>query len=192
MDDDEIPGRGSGDDAYEKVDRSTVENRSPAPSINSRLTGARSVTDDAQKLRSEYEYKIATMQMQISNLQRDLVNATEAENLYQDSEKRVKKLEEELSGVRQVNLYFIGICDRRLSCLKRAEEQTASIRILQKELEDLRAGRELAARKAEEDREELNTFRDRCNKLEEEISIQQNVVSCWANLLLEITKLFSG
>ena len=106
MDDDEIPGRGSGDDAYEKVGRSTVENRSPAPSINSRLTGARSVTDDAQKMRSEYEYKIATMQMQISNLQRDLVNATETEKLLQESEKRVKKLEEELSGVRQVNPLF--------------------------------------------------------------------------------------
>ncbi len=134
------------------------------------------------------------MQMQISNLQRDLVNATDTEKLYQDSEKRVKKLEEELSGVRQVNpsFFVLGICDRRLSCLKRAEEQTASIRILQKELEDLRTSRELAARKAEEDREELNTFRDRCHKLEEEVSIQQNIVSWGPHRLLEIAKLLSG
>ena len=76
--------------------------------------------------------------------------------------------------------------------MKRAEEQTASIRILQKELEDLRTSRELAAQKAEEDREELNTFRDRCNKLEEQVSIQQNVVSLRPRRLLEIADLFLG
>ena len=103
-DDDEIPGGRSGDDPYDKFGRPTNESRSPALSITSRITGGRtSVNEDAEKMRSEYEYKIATMQMQISNLQRDLNNATEAETLHQDSVKRVKQLEEELSEFRQVS-----------------------------------------------------------------------------------------
>ena len=105
-DDDDIPGSRSGDDSYDKIGGQTNEiSRSPAGSMSSRITGGRtSVADDALKLRTDYEYKIAAMQTQISDLQRDLNNATEAEKSYQDSEKRVTQLEEELSGFRQVIL----------------------------------------------------------------------------------------
>lgn len=95
--DDDVQGRG-GDDAYDKLGRPVDASRS-----SSRITGGRtSVSDDAQKMRTEYEYKIAAMQIQISNMQRDLNNATDAEKLYQDSERRAKQLEEDLSGFRQV------------------------------------------------------------------------------------------
>ena len=44
--------------------------------------------NECSRRRTEYEYKIATMQMQLSNLQRALINTTKAEKLFQDSENR--------------------------------------------------------------------------------------------------------
>jgi hypothetical protein len=112
-DDDDIPSR-SGDDAYDKFGRPAAgTSRSPAGGINSRIAGGRtSVTDDAQKMRTEYEYKIATMQTQISSLQNDLTTAAQAEKLFLDSEMRVKQLEEDLFGFRQVIFPFFFYFDQ--------------------------------------------------------------------------------
>ena len=74
--------------------------------------------------------------------------------------------------------------DQILTAFKRAEEQTATILALQKELEDLRASRECAIRQADEDREELQASRDRVNKLEEELSMRQSVVRLTFHRLL--------
>jgi hypothetical protein len=60
---------------------------------------------------------------------------------------------------------------------QRAEDQTATMRALQKELSDVRALREREARQAEEDGEESKIFRDRCMKLEEELEMRQAEVS---------------
>ena len=50
------------------------------------------------------------------------------------------------------------------------------MRLMQRELEDLKEVRQREARQAEEDREELIIFRDRCNKLEEENELRQGRV----------------
>ena len=54
--------------------------------------------------------------------------------------------------------------------LQRAEEKTASMLALQKELDELREDhvreRELAARRARQDEEELQILRDQCERLE--------------------------
>jgi FtsZ-binding cell division protein ZapB len=50
------------------------------------------------------------------------------------------------------------------------------MRLMQRELEDLKEVRQREARQAEEDREELIIFRDRCNKLEEENELRQERV----------------
>lgn len=68
-----------------------------------------------------------------------------------------------------------------LSRLQRTEEQSATMRALQKELDDLREAREREARQAEDDREELHIFRERCNRLEEENELRQEGV-CALNL----------
>ncbi|CAA7259162.1 unnamed protein product [Cyclocybe aegerita] len=156
-DDDVVPGNRSGDELYDKYGRSSVDS-SRSNGMGSRLMGGRaSVSEDAEKMRRDYEYKIATMQTQITNLQRDLGEAAANEKKRQESELRVRNLEEELMGLRQ-----------------RAEEQSATMRILQKELDDVREARQREARQAQEDREELAIFRDRCNKLEEEHEFRQS------------------
>jgi FtsZ-binding cell division protein ZapB len=50
------------------------------------------------------------------------------------------------------------------------------MRLMQKELEELKEARQREARQAHEDREELIRFRDRCDKLEEENESRQGGV----------------
>jgi len=76
--------------------------------------------------------------------------------------------------------------------VQRAEEQTATMRVLQKELSDVRALGEREARQAEEDREESKIFRDRCMKLEEELEMRQAEVSDAVNFFANDVMLFSG
>jgi len=111
-DDDEgvISGAGgkSGDDYYDKISfgrGSAASDRSTgATGITSRMaTGRASVTEDQEKMRRDYEYKIATMQTQITNLQRDLGDAGERDRKWQDGEARVRQMEEELVGLRRVS-----------------------------------------------------------------------------------------
>lgn len=98
------PGSRSGDDSYDKYVRPVLESGRSSPSdVASQIREVgTSVAGETEKIRSEYEYKIATMQLQLSSLQHDLGNATESERLHRESEKRVHKLEEELVGFRQV------------------------------------------------------------------------------------------
>ena len=99
-DDDElVAGNKSGDDVYDKYGRSSVESsRSASNAPNART----SVPEDQEKLRRDYEYKIATMQTQITILQRDLGDNAEHERKRKESESRVKQLEEDLVNMRQV------------------------------------------------------------------------------------------
>jgi protein SPA2 len=110
-DDDElVAGNKSGDDVYDKYGRSSVES---TRSIGNNAPNARMVTvrttvpEDQEKLRREYEYKIATMQTQITNLQRDLGDNAEHEKKRKESENKVRQLEEELGSIRQVKSLFI-------------------------------------------------------------------------------------
>ena len=105
-DDDELAaGNKSGDDLYDKYGRSSVDStRSPGNNVsNVRMATVRTtVPEDQEKLRRDYEYKIATMQTQIINLQRDLVDNAEHEKQRKESESRVQQLEEELATTHQV------------------------------------------------------------------------------------------
>ncbi|KAF7362137.1 hypothetical protein MVEN_00559700 [Mycena venus] len=111
--------------------------------------------EEAENIRREYEARISTMQTQISTLQREREDADERERAWMDGEARVRQMEEELVTVR-----------------RRAEEQTAAMRALQRELDDLRETRqrekEREARRAQEDEDELRILRERCERLEEE------------------------
>ncbi|KAF9472133.1 hypothetical protein BDN70DRAFT_503738 [Pholiota conissans] len=158
LEDDNAPGNRSGDDLYDKYGRSSVDSTRSAGGMGSRLLNRNaSLSEDREKMRRDYEYKIATMQTQITSLQRDLDESAEHEKRRKESEARVRQLDEELAGLRQ-----------------RAEEQSIAMRSMQKELEDLREARQREARQAQEDKEELAIFRDRCNKLEEENEMRQS------------------
>ncbi|KAJ7745491.1 hypothetical protein DFH07DRAFT_18330 [Mycena maculata] len=117
--------------------------------------GGRTSVDEQDKVRRDYEFRIATMQTQISTLQRERDDADERGRQLDDSEARVRQMEEELDVVR-----------------RRAEEQTTAMRALQRELEDLRETRqrekEREARRAQDDEDELRILRERCEQLEEE------------------------
>jgi FtsZ-binding cell division protein ZapB len=63
-----------------------------------------------------------------------------------------------------------------LNHYQRAEEQSATIRLLKKELEELNEYRQRESRQAQEDREELQIYRDRCMKLEAENELRQGEV----------------
>ncbi|KAJ6603144.1 hypothetical protein B0H10DRAFT_2167264 [Mycena sp. CBHHK59/15] len=129
--------------------------RSSGGSDRAGSRGGRASVEEQDKVRREYEYKIATMQTQITTLQRDLGDAGERERQRQDGEARVRQMEEELVVLRL-----------------RAEEQTTAMRALQRELDELRETRqqekEREARRAQEDEDELQILRERCERLEEE------------------------
>ncbi|KAJ8076914.1 component of the polarisome [Marasmius tenuissimus] len=163
VDDDSDVGGKSPDDYYDRdrasVSRASIHSDRSAGGITSRLAaaGRSTSTADQDKIRRDYELKIATMQTQITTLQRDLDDSQQEDFKLKDSESKVHQLEEELMTFR-----------------KRAEEQTSAMRNLQKELEELRETRQLEkereARRASDDEEELQILRDRIERLEEERS----------------------
>ncbi|KAA1470711.1 hypothetical protein DENSPDRAFT_836571 [Dentipellis sp. KUC8613] len=143
----------SGDDYFDKMSFGRA-------SVNSdrSLKGGRAsvgVGEEQEKIRREYEFRIATMQSRIAGLEREVEDAAEKERQWSGGEERVRHLEDELAEVRQ-----------------NAEEQSAKILAMQKELEEMREDRERAqereARRAREDEEELQILRERCERLEEE------------------------
>ncbi|KAJ7076896.1 hypothetical protein B0H15DRAFT_934193 [Mycena belliarum] len=122
--------------------------------------GGRASVDEQDNMRRDYERRIATMQTQISTLQRERDDADERERQWMDSEARVRQMEEELIVVRQ-----------------RAEEQTTAMRALQRELDELRETRqrekERETRRAQDDEAEMQLLRERCERLEDEREISQ-------------------
>ncbi|KAF5345295.1 hypothetical protein D9758_008477 [Tetrapyrgos nigripes] len=156
-DGDSAAGGRSGDDYYDRSFGRTSVNSDRSLTGGGRLGGRTSVSGDSEKLRRDYEFRIATMQTQISNLQRDLGNSQQTDRRAEDAESRVRQVEEELATFR-----------------RRAEEQSIAMRTLQKELDELKETRqrekERESRRAAEDEEELQIMRDRLEKLEEERS----------------------
>lgn len=110
-DDNELAaGNKSGDDLYDKYGHSSVDStRSLGNNAsNIRMASVRTTApEDEEKLRRDYEYKIATMQTQITNLQRDLGDNAELEKKRKESESRVKQLEEELASIHQVSSFLL-------------------------------------------------------------------------------------
>jgi hypothetical protein len=102
--DDEAGISRSADDYYDKLGRSSVNSdRSASGAVGSRVVQARtSLADEQEKLRREYEFKIATLQGQISNLHRDAGDVADKDRKLRDSETHVKQLEDELAGFRRV------------------------------------------------------------------------------------------
>ena len=102
--DDEAGISRSADDYYDKLGRSSVNSdRSASGAVGSRVVqGRTSLADEQEKLRREYEFKIATLQGQISNLHRDAGDVADKDRKLRDSETHVKQLEDELAGFRRV------------------------------------------------------------------------------------------
>lgn len=118
-----IPGVGgrNGDDYYDKYGRASVNSdhsvHSTSGGMGTRtLAGRASTSEDQEKMRKDYEYRIATMQTQITSLQRDLGDAAERERKWKDGEAKVRQLEEELMSVRRV-IHFSFVQSMFLTCM---------------------------------------------------------------------------
>ena len=107
--DEDEGGRRSGDDYYDRSygRQSAASDRSTGTAgIGSRLLGGggrSSVAEDGERMRKEYEFKIATMQTRITGLERDLEDVQEREQRWMESENRVRTMEQELSELRRVS-----------------------------------------------------------------------------------------
>lgn len=102
QDDEEGNGARSGDDYFDRVSlgrASVTSDRSAMKSIGGRVSVG---GEDHERLRREYEFKIATMQGRIVTLERDLGNVEQREKELRESQQRVKLLEEEIDGFRKV------------------------------------------------------------------------------------------
>ena len=64
--------------------------------------GRASVAGEDERVRREYEYKIATMQTRITGLERDLQDAHDREQKWMEGEQRVRAMEQELDELRRV------------------------------------------------------------------------------------------
>lgn len=105
LDDEEGGGARSGDDYFDKVSlgRASVTSDRSAGAMRS-MGGRASVGgEDHERLRREYEFKIATMQGRIVTLERDLGNAEQRERELRDGQQRIKLLDEEIDGFRKVS-----------------------------------------------------------------------------------------
>jgi len=104
LDDEEGGGARSGDDYFDKVSlgRASVTSERSAGVVRS--TGGRVSVgeEDHERLRREYEFKIATMQGRIVTLERELANAEQRERELRDGHQRIRLLEEEIDGFRKV------------------------------------------------------------------------------------------
>ncbi|OBZ69633.1 hypothetical protein A0H81_10591 [Grifola frondosa] len=160
-DEDEGAGGRSGDDYFDKMSfgrASVASDRSNgAAGIGSRMLGGRASVsgEEQERLRRDYEFKIATMQTRITGLERDLEDVQERERKWADGEERVQAMENELVELR-----------------RRVEEKSTAMLSLQQELDALRdqqaREKEMAARRTHQDEEELQILRDRCECLESE------------------------
>lgn len=71
-------------------------------SVASDRSASRVPGEEEEKIRREYEYKIATMQNKIAGLERDLEDAGEKGRINTDGNARAAQLEQELNEFRQV------------------------------------------------------------------------------------------
>lgn len=104
LDDEDGNGARSGDDYFDKVSLGRASVTSDRPAVAVRSVGGRVSVggEDHERLRREYEFKIATMQGRIVTLERDLGSGEQREKELRESQQRIKLLEEELDGFRKV------------------------------------------------------------------------------------------
>ncbi|PPQ98392.1 hypothetical protein CVT24_004071 [Panaeolus cyanescens] len=154
-------GRNPADDYFGRASVDSTRSANLRGNPNDARGGSRAsvAAEETEKMKRDYEYKIARMQTEITTLQREVADGAEAERRRLESEARVRQLEDELASVRQ-----------------RAEEQSSAMRGLQKELDELKELRKREAMQAQDDREELAIYRDRCMKLEEENEMRQEMM----------------
>lgn len=162
---DDDPGAARSENDF--YDKPYGRNGMTSPVRNGSLKGKQFAIDE-EKLRREYELKIATMQNKINSLEDEVAESITRKN---QSEDRIKKLTEELELFRSVSLEYIFSCSAILivQIAQRAEDQSNSMLSLRRELDNLRStqSRERDAARAEGEAE-IRRLKERCEGLERE------------------------
>ena len=104
--DPDTDGGGRSDDYFDKISfgRASVASDRSARAGGGRVSTA--LNEDHEKMRREYEFRIATMQNRITVLERAIEDGDLRERQLEQSDQRVKQLEEELDKFRRVCLVF--------------------------------------------------------------------------------------
>ena len=63
-----------------------------------------------ERMRRDYEFKIATMQSRIAGLERDLEDAQERGRKWAESEERARAMEDEIVQLRRVSSWLCRFC----------------------------------------------------------------------------------
>ncbi|KAG8849964.1 component of the polarisome [Tulasnella sp. 330] len=143
MDRDRVVGRGQGD--YYDTRASTVSTGSVLAGANGGR-GTREEREAAEQMRSEYEFKIATMQNRISTLETDLANTKDRRS---SGEINLRNLTRDLEDLQA-----------------KTEDQTTTIRSLQRDLEEAQTGRAKEARRNTEYENQIQDLQDRIEDLQ--------------------------
>ena len=76
------------------------------------MNGRTSVAGEDERMRRDYEFKIATMQSRIAGLERDLEDAQERGRKWAESEERARAMEDEIVQLRRVSSWLCLLCKR--------------------------------------------------------------------------------
>lgn len=85
----------------------TSDRSNGAAGVGARLMGGRAsvAAEESERMRRDYEYKIATLQSRVATLEREVEDSREREQKWAEGEARVRAVEEELRDLRQVCVY---------------------------------------------------------------------------------------
>jgi protein SPA2 len=100
--DPDTDGGARSDEYYDKM---SFGRASVASDRSTRLAGGRAsaaLNEDHERIRRDYEFRIATMQTRIAGLERELEDSDVRARQHEQSDRRVKQLEEELDKFRRV------------------------------------------------------------------------------------------
>jgi hypothetical protein len=144
----------------EPQERSPDERRRPNVDVGSKGLGQIQATRDADLL------------TKVEESERHVEGGAAATT---QAEERVRQLNAELSALRQVRQLVCPAMQDTYSFVQRAEEQGDTILALRRELEEAQTAKELAQRDLNEEREEIESLRVRCDALEQERLLRQDM-----------------
>ena len=102
--DPDTDGGARSDDYYDKISfgRTSVASDRSARVVGGRASAA--PNDDGEKIRRDYEFRIATMQSRIASLEREVEDGDVRALQLEQSDQRIKQLEDDLDKFRRVSL----------------------------------------------------------------------------------------
>jgi protein SPA2 len=100
--DPDTDGGARSDDYYDKISFGRTSAASDRSARGGRVSAA--ANEDGEKMRRDYEFRIATMQSRIASLEREIENGDVRARQLEQSDQRIKQLEDDLDKFRRVSL----------------------------------------------------------------------------------------